>query len=189
MLRIVSGSCKGKSLKSLAGDHTRPSSGRLKEALFSMLQGQLAGARFLDVFAGSGQMGLEALSRGVAEAVFIEKYGPAYRILQDNIRSCQMEEKASLYHRDSYRQVQELREAGQRFHFIYLDPPWEQAARLLPALDPCWVDLLEPNGVVIVEWDKHTQDPAELLTGNLVKVKAYGRARLSFFTYCAQADR
>lgn len=180
MPRIIAGKAKGLKLKSLKGEQTRPSGDRLKEALFSIIQARVPGSDFLDVFAGSGQMGLEALSRGASSALFIEKNRQAAEVLAANIKLSQLE-GAKMLRGDSIKELKRLSQQDKRFDLIYLDPPWGQAENLLKQIEPLLSLLVRPDGLVIVELDQAQAELSDLFTLPLVKTCHYGRAMLLFY--------
>ena len=128
MMRIITGSARGTHLYTRAGDETRPTSERAKEALFSMLQQKPNGARVLDLFAGSGQLGLEALSRGAAVAVFVDDSKEAAEIVRRNAERTHLLQKAKIVTGDALSYLKTCQEAP--FDLCFLDPPYD--AGLLP---------------------------------------------------------
>jgi len=149
-MRIVAGEKGGRRISAPRGAVTRPTSDRVREALFSIL-GDVAGADVLDAFAGSGALGLEALSRGAERAIFWETSNPALRALQDNIEALGYGDRATVSRRDARRQLAADDAAGRRYNLILLDPPY----RMLPALQRHFAlhipRLLAPGGLAVVE--------------------------------------
>ena len=121
-MRIITGKAKGITLKTLAGDATRPTAERVKEAVFSMLQFDIEGRRVLDLFAGSGQMGLEALSRGAESAVLVDKSPDAVKIIQENALKCKLYPSCEIRRSDYLDYIK--RNRGEKFDIIFLDPPY-----------------------------------------------------------------
>ena len=128
MMRIITGIARGTHLYTLQGDATRPTSERAKEALFSMLQNEVRGARVLDLFAGSGQLGLEALSRGAAHAVFVDGAKGAVEIVRRNAERTHLAPNAKIVQSDALAYLRGCREGP--FDLVFLDPPY--ASGLLP---------------------------------------------------------
>ena len=122
MMRIISGTAKGIRLKTLEGDATRPTAERVKEAVFSMLQGDIEGRDVLDLFAGSGQMGLEALSRGASNAVLIDKAADALEIIKENATKTRLNDRCDI-RKDEYLSYLKKNE-GRKFDLIFIDPPY-----------------------------------------------------------------
>lgn len=150
MIRVVAGLYKGKRLKRVPSPQVRPMPQKLKESLFSMIQEDLPGSLVLDGFAGTGSIGIEALSRGARTAVFLEEFYPAVQAIRENVARCGAEEGARIVHREFNRGVIQLAEEGARFDLIFLDPPY----LLLNERDPLKViskrDILAENGTIIL---------------------------------------
>ena len=126
MLRIITGKARGVRLETLPGDATRPTSERAKEAVFSILQFELEGRNVLDLFAGSGQLGLEALSRGAAHAVLVDESREAKNILDENVRRTKAEQNCTVMTADAFRYLESYR--GAPFDLVFLDPPYALGA-------------------------------------------------------------
>ena len=188
MMHIITGSARGVKLETLKGDQTRPTSERAKEAIFSMLQFDLEGRRVLDLFAGSGQMGLEALSRGAASAVLADKSKDATAIIQKNVRKTRLAERARVVNADAMSYLSRCGDGP--FHLVFLDPPY--AAGLLPTALRALLEqkLLTAGATVVAECG----DPAALFGGDAVlasrysveKEKRYGAAYVYFLTPCEE---
>ncbi len=149
MMRIITGSARGTHLQTLQGDATRPTSERAKEALFSMLGDKPVNARVLDLFAGSGQLGLEALSRGAAAAVFVDGSKQATEVVRKNAERTHLLPKAKILTGDALAYLRSCRESP--FDLVFLDPPY--AAGLLPECLALLQEkkLLSPRALVAVE--------------------------------------
>ena len=149
MMRIITGSARGTHLYTRPGDETRPTSERAKEALFSMLQQKPNGARVLDLFAGSGQLGLEALSRGAASAVFVDGSKEACEIVRRNAERTHLLPKAKIVMGDALSYLRTCREGP--FDLCFLDPPY--GAGVLPECLSLLVSrgLIARDGIVITE--------------------------------------
>lgn len=121
-MRIITGTAKGIKLRTLEGDNTRPTAERVKEAVFSMIQFDIEGRKVLDLFAGSGQMALEALSRGAAEATLVDRSKDAIAIIRDNSQKTKLDQKCQIYQSDYMDFIR--RSSGKQFDIIFLDPPY-----------------------------------------------------------------
>ena len=146
-MRVISGSARGTRLAALPGeDITRPTVDRVKEGMFSALQFILPGARVLDLFAGSGQLGIEALSRGAADCVFVDQDRGAARIVQQNCKAAGVQDRSRVRNigADVF-----LAGCGEQFHIVLLDPPYRQGtlARILPQV----ARVTAPGGTVLCE--------------------------------------
>ena len=124
-LRIISGSKRGMNLQTPDGLGTRPTSDRIKETLFNMISFDIPDCRFLDLFSGSGQMGIEALSRGASEAVFVEKDKSAISCIENNLSKAKFTDEATLYKDDVFSALNKLN-GSEEFDFVFMDPPYNK---------------------------------------------------------------
>lgn len=149
-MRVIAGSARRTPLKTPEGMNTRPTTDRIKETLFNMLQYDLADCRFLDLFAGSGAIGIEALSRGAAEAVFVERHPEAAAIIRENLQAARLDGQAVVMNCDVLTALQRLEGKG-RFDFVFMDPPydhqWER--QVLEALRTS--SLIDKQSTLIIE--------------------------------------
>lgn len=150
---INSGSCRGRKLKTLEGQQTRPTPERLKEAVFSSIGTRIEGASFLDLFAGSGQMGLEAASRGAAHVVMVEKNQEAFAVLLENVRRSGLS-GIDLKCRDASRYLRQASRDGYHFDFIYFDPPWKREEEYLSQYWDLMAALLDADSTLLLESDR-----------------------------------
>ncbi len=168
-MRVISGTARGTRLAALPGEEiTRPTVDRVKEGMFSAVQFLLAGARVLDLFAGSGQLGIEALSRGAARCVFIDSSREACAVVRQNLKAAGLFEKAS---------VAEMAACRERFDLVLLDPPYRQGtvAALLPAV----AAVTAPGGTVLAETEHGASLPERCGTLTLKKQYKYGTVALA----------
>lgn len=185
-MRIIAGEFGSRRLIAPRGSDTRPTLDRTREALFSMLQPRLQDARVLDLFAGSGALGLEALSRGSREAVFCDRQAEAARAIRANIQALKVQERTRLLRMDWARALALLKEEGRPFDLILLDPPYQMEAG--PVLDKLAASgLLGPEGMIVLE---HAADAAvEAPEGlRLIRHRRYGDSAFSFFVKEADGD-
>jgi 16S rRNA (guanine(966)-N(2))-methyltransferase RsmD len=183
-MRVISGEAKGRTLRRVPGKGTRPISDRVKESLFNILSWQVPECRFLDLFAGTGGVGIEALSRGAQEAVFVEKAPKAIRVLRENLRLTGMSDRARAIQEDVFRFVilanQQVAPAD-RFDIIYVAPPQYQElwAKTLIALDES--PLLAPDGVIVVQIFPKEYRALPLTKIVLTDQRTYGSTMLCFY--------
>lgn len=123
-MRVIAGSARRLLLKTTEGMDTRPTTDRIKETLFNILQNEISGSTVLDLFAGSGAIGIEALSRGAAEAVFIESGSRQAACIRDNLKTTRLAEKAVVMECDVFHGLSRLKASKKQFDFIYMDPPY-----------------------------------------------------------------
>ncbi|KJS81483.1 MAG: hypothetical protein JM58_16980 [Peptococcaceae bacterium BICA1-8] len=180
-MRVIAGLCRGKRLKSVKGFTTRPTADRVKEAVFNVLGTRLTGAKILDLFGGTGSIGIEALSRGATSAVFVEKNEKAAQVIRENLLGCKLEDKSRLYPIDCFKALKLLSEKNAKFSLIYLDPPYKSLILndILQAIVN--LNLLEEVATVIAE----TAGDADLIIeyNNLKKVREdrYGDIKISYY--------
>ncbi len=175
-MKVISGLARGKNLITLEGDATRPTLQRVKEGVFSSIQFNVPGARVLDLFAGSGQMGIEALSRNASFAVFTDSSKEANDIILKNLKSCNLLEKSKLI---KTRAEDYLNSCDEEFDIIFLDPPFESG--ILDEILVKVFKLLSENGIIIVESEKNWQLKEEIAGLNLVKEYKYSNLKVSKF--------
>lgn len=181
-MRIAGGEWRGRNLKSPKGDAVRPTQDRVREALFSMLQNEIPGAKFLDVFAGSGAVGLEALSRGAAHATFVEQAGPSLACIKSNVELLKAEDRTDVIRADAYAWLKTAA-SGRAFDIAFADPPYalghEQGyAEILEILASN--NVVKSGGLFIAEM-KRIQDPDVSEHWDLCRDRVYGQTRVAVY--------
>ncbi|NGX39781.1 MAG: Ribosomal RNA small subunit methyltransferase D [Chlamydiae bacterium] len=182
-MRVLAGTLKNRELKTPKGDKTRPTSAKVRGSLFDILQGEIQEATFLDLFAGSGAMGIEALSRGANSATFVEKERGAAKVLRSNLENLSLTEKSTLIQTDVTAALKRLKSKRDTFDIIYIDPPYSlPITTLLETIST----LLTPSGVLIIEQRKGSEiTPAHM---TLTSKRAYGDTLLLFFSKRSSLD-
>ncbi|MFC3928437.1 16S rRNA (guanine(966)-N(2))-methyltransferase RsmD [Streptococcus caprae] len=177
-MRIVAGEFGGRPLKTLEGKTTRPTSDKVRGALFNMIGPFFEGGRVLDLFAGSGGLSIEAVSRGMAEAVLVEKDRRAQEIIQANISMTQVAERFTLLKMEAERAISQL--SGQ-FDLVLLDPPYakEQIVANIEALEEAGV--LSEEVMIVCETDKAVDLPEEVSHFGIWKQKTYGISKVTVY--------
>src|SRR5271166_4302262 len=179
-MRVIAGQLGGRRLKAPRGRSTRPTSDRVREALFAMLT-DVRGARVLDLFAGSGALGIEALSRGAAEVVFVERDGRAVRALQSNLTALGIEPiDTEVRHAEALRALDSARTHEETYDLVFIDPPYGQAHDWGPRLSTVLPSLLEPAARVVVESDQRA--PLELEM-DLGQERCYGDTSIRIYRH------
>ena len=148
-MRVISGAYGGRRLRAPAGLDTRPTSDRVREALFSVLGDEVEGARVLDLFAGSGALGIEALSRGAAEATFVDSAEPAVRCVRANLEALAL--RSQVRRSDAAAFLRSASARGHHYDLVFLDPPYSSAARVGAELTSRLPDVLAPGATVVCE--------------------------------------
>jgi 16S rRNA (guanine(966)-N(2))-methyltransferase RsmD len=182
-MRVIAGSLKGRRLKAPAWDGLRPTSDKLRETLFSILATRMPGARVIDGYAGTGAIGIEALSRGAATVTFVEGDRRAQELIAENLAHCGVERGCAIIRASVARAIADLRAAGASFDVVLLDPPYDQQYDVDAAAA---ADILAPGGIVVVEHARRRPPPGTL--GRLVKVRDVrsGDSALSFYALPAE---
>ncbi|MBU0910406.1 MAG: 16S rRNA (guanine(966)-N(2))-methyltransferase RsmD [Proteobacteria bacterium] len=184
-MRIIAGTARGRRLSS-PGSGTfdiRPTSDRAREALFSILAQEVVGARVLDLFAGTGALGLEALSRGAESAVFVDKGHPAVSLISKNIQLCGFWEKSVVLQRDLTRSLSFLQPHATAcgFSLVFIDPPYKTLLAEPIILELGKGEIVSPGGLLVAESHSKGRLPAEIPLFSLVDKRVYGEAGFWFY--------
>ena len=174
MLRIITGSAKGKKIKTLEGEATRPTSERIKEAVFSAIQFDIEGRRVLDLFAGSGQLGLEALSRGAESVMFIDSSREAMEIVKENARTTALADKCK-YLVSDWRNYIRKASGKARFDLVFVDPPYAMECCYDAAIRLAEADLLAAGAIIVLESGEETPDFSADERFEVMKSTHYGK--------------
>ncbi|MGE5543334.1 MAG: 16S rRNA (guanine(966)-N(2))-methyltransferase RsmD, partial [Bacillota bacterium] len=177
---MIAGLSKGRKLRVPKGPDIRPVTDTIKEALFNTIGPYLEGKTFLDLFAGSGAVGIEALSRLAEKVVFVERNPQAVTVIQENLQACRLDSKARVIKGDVFRIVNQLAKEKASFDIIYVDPPFRQVIYFSKILSYLGV-LLNPQGVVIIRSPKSLDMPGEAADLTRIKVNTYGDSVLNYY--------
>ena len=175
-MRVSTGTAKGCRLETIAGLDTRPTVERVKEGIFSAISFEIEGRRVLDLFAGSGQMGLEALSRGAASCVFVDSSRDAVQVVRRNMAATKLSANATVLCRDV---LGFLQQSTERFDLVFLDPPYG-AELLIPCLEAL-SGRVAPGGAVLCESDRQTELPEMVGDFYLDRSYRYGRVAVRLY--------
>ncbi len=181
-MRVIAGKAKGHRLKSVPGKGTRPITDRAKLALFSIIGADVIGCRFLDLFAGTGQVGIEALSRGAAEAVFVERARPALHVIRENLAHTRLETGARVIRADVFDFLAPPAKPAEGFEYVYIAPPqyrglWVKTLQVLDAR-PGW---LADDGWAIAQIHPREYEDLMLEHLGLFDQRTYGSVMLCFY--------
>ncbi len=181
MLRVIGGTARGVPLKAPDTKNTRPTLDRTKESLFNIMMPYISGTRVLDLFSGSGSLGIEALSRGANEAVFVDQSKNCRDIIIENLKKTRMEEHSKVMTLDVFRAIKVLSEQNAKFDIVFLDPPYNMnfIAKTIQTIDE--FDIIVKEGILACE--HHVNEDAPERVGSLTKVrtKVYGETLYSFY--------
>lgn len=180
-MRVIAGSRKGKKLKCLPGLQIRPTSDRLKEAFFSKIAPLIEGCSFLDCFAGCGGIGIEALSRGAAEVVFVEANKAVFKIIKENLQLCHFTENVRILSVDWKKALQILEKEGYKFDILFFDPPYHEFAYEKVFEHLASGKLLNSKSLIALEHYRHlTIEPLSAIFSQLSTLRA-GDSSISLF--------
>ncbi|MPZ77139.1 MAG: 16S rRNA (guanine(966)-N(2))-methyltransferase RsmD [Deltaproteobacteria bacterium] len=185
MMRVIGGNARGRRLKVPKGQSVRPTSGRVKEALFNILPRDLSGIKLLDLFAGTGNVSIEAISRGAAEAILIDSSVESGKVIRENLRRLRFTDRTRVWIIPVFRALRLLARRGESFDMIFLDPPYERN----------WIDaslemiaqgsLLRSSGTLIVEHSAREQVNSDYGALVMDDQRNYSGTLLSFFKHKA----
>lgn len=176
-MRVITGSARGRRLETLTGEDVRPTTDRVKEGVFSAIQFRIEGRRFLDLFAGSGQMGIEALSRGAKEAVFVDARKESADTVRKNLDATGLAKSARVVQGDAFSY---LNQEPKPFDLAFLDPPY--GAGLLQKALPAVAQIMNQGGIIICESPQNEELPTEI--DNFVLDRSYRYGKIKISTYC-----
>lgn len=177
-MRVITGTARGRKLGELKGQETRPTAGKVKEGIFSALQFDIEGRRVLDLFAGTGQLGIEALSRGAASCTFVDRRKEAAQLVRDNLAVCGLAERARVVCADAMDCLASLRE---RYDLIFLDPPYADDVLERAIAHIARFDILAPRGIIVAECPAEKQLPALNAPYGIHREYRYGRIKATVY--------
>ena len=177
-MRVITGSARGVQLKTPEGLVTRPTSDRVKEAMFSIIQFEIPGAMVLDLFGGTGQLGIEALSRGAKNAVFVDAGEPACRLIRENLKRTRLEGQGRVIRSDYLEYLSRCRE---QFDIIFLDPPYAEVFLENALKRITEIDILRSNGIIVTERPLGKELPWEYQGYQRSKDYKYGKTLLTIY--------
>jgi len=183
-MRVIAGKFKGRKLTALRGERVRPTSDRVKESLFSILRNYLQDAKFLDLCSGSGNIGIEALSRGVKSVTFVDKSFKSISVIKRNLEKCDISLKSDqieLICKKAQTAIELLSKKGEKFGLIYFDPPYDSDIYIETLNQIDKTDILAKDGLIIAEHSHDKEIPESIGSLLLKETRRYGNTKLSFF--------
>ncbi len=175
-MRVITGEARGRKLVTLEGDDVRPTTDRVKESIFNIIQFDVEGAYVLDLFAGSGQLGIEALSRGAKHGVFVDASQKSVDVVKQNLKTCGFEKRASVFCGDGKMYISLSHD---KFDIAFLDPPYNK--KIIDSVLPFVAEKMDPNGVIICESELREELPES--AGDFVKHREYKYGKIKLTTY------
>lgn len=180
ILRVIGGKLRGRKLSSLRGTATRPTADRHREAIFNILAGRIQGAVVLDLFAGTGALGIEALSRGASYAVFIDHHKDAISVIARNLKLCLLDERSKIIQWDIARNLNCIRMNDQKFDLIFMDPPYQKNLVGPALLHLQQVQALAAGARIVVEHSPFETITSDLCACEILDQRKYGKTLVSF---------
>ncbi|MBY0120818.1 16S rRNA (guanine(966)-N(2))-methyltransferase RsmD [Bacillus sp. S/N-304-OC-R1] len=180
-MRVVSGIKKGKALKAVPGSSTRPTTDKVKEAMFNIIGPYFNGGIVLDLFAGSGGLGIEALSRGADKAIFVDRDGKAIQTIHENVKICDFEDHTEIYRNEAERALKAVMKRGLIFDIIFLDPPYkkQQLLKLLEIINS--ENILDEGGTIVCEHGSDIELPDTVGALEKRKCETYGIIAITIY--------
>ncbi len=182
-MRVISGQARGHPLKAVPGSNTRPTTDKVKESLFSIIGPYFNEERVLDLFAGTGGLGIEALSRGAASAVFIDASSQSIEVIRKNLESTKLAERAEVYRNDARRALKLLQRAGMPFQIIFLDPPYAMKDCDELLMEMSSKGLVDDGAVAVVEHHADVAYDEDFGGFKRTRHAVYGEIALSIYRY------
>lgn len=181
ILRIIAGIAGGQKLRTVEGTNTRPTADRVKESIFNILSPWVAGSDILDLFAGTGNLGIEALSREAHSAVFVDKDRGSISVIRDNLNHTGFASSSEVLAMEAAAAINMLKAENRRFDLIFMDPPYgrELVPQTLELLSP--TGILRENGIIAAEYDKKDKIPEQAGPFVLYRNRKYGDTMVSFY--------
>lgn len=183
-MRVIAGKAKGRVLVAPEGMNTRPIMAKMKEALFSSWQFNIYDARFLDLFAGSGSMGIEAMSRGAKHVAFVEHDKAAIDVIKKNLNTCKFTDGVDVFQDDVFQRLKWFQTTGQKFDIIYIDPPFTVDSIFIPVMEAvAETEVLDADGTLAIRTLKEKEMPETFGKLSKYKKKVYGISAIHFYRY------
>lgn len=187
-MRIVAGDFGGRRLKAVPGMATRPTTDKVKEALFNIIGPYFDGGRSLDLFAGSGGLSIEAVSRGIDQAVLIDRQYAAIKTIQDNVAVTKAPDRFEILKRDANRALQELADRGNQFDLVFFDPPYAQQKIVAQMMRLRELNLLTATARIVCETDQKAQLPDDVNGFHFIERRDYGITELTIYGLGSEAE-
>ncbi|WPP39907.1 16S rRNA (guanine(966)-N(2))-methyltransferase RsmD [Paenibacillus hunanensis] len=182
-MRVISGSAKGRPLKAVPGNGTRPTTDKVKEAMFSIIGPYFDGGHVLDLFAGTGGLGIEALSRGMEHGVFIDMEYKSIEVIKSNVQSARLTEQAEIYRNEAGRALKVLQKREATFDLVFLDPPYRMKNGIELMQEMHERGLLNPGATIVLEFETGHPYPTECQHFIGVRQAEYGDTTLYVYRY------
>lgn len=187
-MRVITGEYGGRRLKAVPGESTRPTTDKIKESLFNMIGPYFDGGNCLDLFAGSGGLAIEAVSRGMDKAVLIDKAPAAIKVIQENIAVTKEKEKFKVIRGDAARVIKNLKSEEQVFDLVFLDPPYAKQQIISQIEELLDNKMLTPEALIVCEVDKKVDLPEAIKNARVYKSAEYGITKIMIYELVSQEE-
>ncbi len=188
-LRIIGGEKKGRKLLSVKGRTTRPTADRMRESLFNILSTRVIGSNVIDLYAGTGALGLEALSRGAATAVFIDNNRNALSVIKQNIQTCDFGKQSNIIKWNILINLKCLEAQARCFDLVFMDPPYDTQCVHQTIVDLKHSNALNNGAMIVVEHSPEEEIPEEFLEFEIIDKRRYGRTLFSFLIFTNSTEK
>lgn len=182
-MRVITGTAKGRRLITLEGEDIRPTAAKVKGAIFNSIQFDIEGRTVLDLFAGSGQLGIEALSRGAKKAFFVDLSREAVKVINDNLEHCRLKDNASVFNGDS---ISYLKTTREKFDIVFIDPPYKK--QLTEKALSLVLNVLNEGGIIVCETDIKEELPDSVGEYTVTKQDTYSKTKLTIYRYNGDSE-
>nr|WP_273850304.1 16S rRNA (guanine(966)-N(2))-methyltransferase RsmD [Pseudalkalibacillus spartinae] len=183
-MRIIAGECKGRQIKPVPGTSTRPTTDKVRESIYNIIGPFFEGGLALDLYGGSGALGIEALSRGIEKCVFVDRESKAIETIKWNLEQTKYTESAEVFRNDSKRALKALQKREIHFSLVLLDPPYHKEQILHDLEKLTAYQLLEDKATIVVEHKKEVQLPESYAGLRMIREETYsGKTTISIYTY------
>ncbi|MGP1907372.1 16S rRNA (guanine(966)-N(2))-methyltransferase RsmD [Metabacillus sp. JX24] len=182
-MRVVSGSCKGRPLKAVPGTSTRPTTDKVKESIFNIIGPYFDGGLAVDLFGGSGGLGIEALSRGMDTCIFVDREAKAVATIHKNLEACRFQGQAEVYRNDAERALKAMAKRELSCELMFLDPPYkkQKLKALIELIDE--LNLVKTGGIIVAEHDHDVELPETIGSFVMTRKETYGISGVSIFAH------
>lgn len=182
-MRVISGSAKGRPLKAVPGNGTRPTTDKVKESIFSIIGPYFDGGKVLDLFAGTGSLGIEALSRGIEQGVFIDLEHKSIEVIRGNLQATGLTEQAEVYRNEAGRALKVLAKREATFDLVFLDPPYKMKNGIELMNEMHERGLLAPAATIVLEYESGHDYPQEVEHFVGIRHAVYGETAINVYEY------
>lgn len=182
-VRVIAGTARGRALKTVPGNGTRPTTDKVKEAIFSMIGPYFDGGTALDLYAGTGGLAIEAWSRGIEKLVLVDKEKASIDIIRLNLQAVGAIDAAELYRNDAERAVKALAKRGLKFRLVFLDPPYRMTGMDKQMEELALKEMLEPDALIVVEHDSAVHYAKEITGFQQIREAKYGDTIVSIYRF------